>query len=59
MMKEKTLELKETIELIKQHIRKEKQEKHKTRRVNLGKAKTHNQRRTDTTNGEIGCETKN
>ena len=27
MMKEKTLELKETIELIKQHIRKEKQEK--------------------------------
>ena len=56
MMREKTLKLKKTIEIIKQDTYEKKQEKYDTGGVNFRKAKAHIQRRTDARNGKIRCE---
>ena len=53
LMKEKTLEMKKTIEMIKQNTYEKKQEKYNTRSINHNKRKTDDQRRTNTKSGEI------
>ena len=59
MMKEKTLELKKTIELIKQNTNEKKTRKNNTVGIDFGKRKKHNKRGTDTKNGKIRNKTKN
>ena len=58
-MKEKALELKQTIELIKQNTYETKNKtKHNTESTNYDKGTADNERRTDTKNGNIRGETK-
>ena len=59
LMKEKTLEMKKTIKMIKQSTYEKKQEKYNTRSINHNKRKADNQRRTNTENGEIRNQTEN
>ena len=56
-MKEKTLELKKVIELIKQNTYEKKKKEHNTGSLDINKRKTNNKGRTDTKNGTIRCET--
>ena len=58
-MKEKTLELKKTIVLIKQNKYEKKQEKHNPGSFDFNRRKTHNKRRTDTKSEKIWDKTKN
>ena len=56
LMKEKKLELKKTIEMIKQNTYQKKSEKHHTGSSDI-KPRKRNKRRTNTSNGKIGCKT--
>ena len=60
LMKEKTLKIKKTIEMIKQNTyEKKKQEKYKTRNPDHNERKTNNQRRTNIKDGTIRYQAEN